>query len=392
MAQSALSRRTELTPLVPLRRGQAAVALTEGNRVRLLTGGAQAFPAMLAAIERAQREVWLESYIIAADGTGRAFLDALIAVARKGREVRLICDGVGSLGVPAAWFEELRRAGGRHLVYHPPLPWRSGWGLWRRDHRKTLIVDHGLGFVGGVNLADEYDQRTEAGRQWSDLHMQVEGPAAVSLAHLFARTWNRAMPRADRLTCPRIHEGSREGGVPVAVVGNRETRYRFLIRRTFLHVARRAQRSILVANPYFIPDGTVSRALRRAAAAGVDVRVVIPARSDIRIIDLACRAALPRLLAAGVRVAEWPGMMHAKAAVVDGMWASVGSYNLDRRALHFNLEVTANVYDAAFAGTVEESLRDHFAAADELSSERLRLRPWWERALSALAYRLRALL
>jgi cardiolipin synthase len=368
------------------------------NRATLLPGGADAFPAMLADIRAARREVLLESYILADDATGNGFLAALAEAAQRGCTARLICDGVGCLRLPAARLAEAERAGVQTLVYRPIAPWRRHWGWWRRDHRKTLVVDGQVGFLGGLNLADEYDDRRGVGPGWRDLHLRLEGPAAEALAQLFLRTWNAESPAARRM----VRHGRSPLGpvpaeprdaVPVEIVGNGVLRNRWRIRRSFLHAVKRSQRSVTIANPYFIPDRAVSRALIRAARRGVDVRVVVPARSDVLLCDLAARAVFPRLLRCGVRVAEWPhGMMHAKAAAVDGSWATVGSFNLDRRSLRYNLEVTANLFDGALAARIEGLLRADFAEAVPIDAEVFAARPLVERALEFGAYQLRALL
>jgi cardiolipin synthase len=374
----------------PLDYAASEATITLGNRVKLLLGGEEAYPAMLAAIAGARREVLLESYIIAPDETGRGFIDALVAAVGRGCDVRLIYDAVGSWSLPREWMVAFELAGGHALGYRPVAPWRRRWGLWRRNHRKVLVVDGQAGFVGGINLADEYDARTPAGRAWRDLHVRVEGPAVAQLGQLVMRTWNREVPRTHRTQWQRQEIAPFADGVPMAVVGNRETRHRLLIRQSFIYAVAQARRSILLANPYFLPDRQVARALRAAARRGVDVRVVVPAGSDVPLVDLAARHTFPRLLKAGIRIAEWPGMMHAKAAAVDGMWATVGSYNFDRRSLRFNLEVTANVFDPAFAATLEARLREDFQAARELRQEDLQGRSLWERFRSLLAYRLRA--
>jgi cardiolipin synthase len=367
--------------------------MTRGNATRLLPGGAEAFPNMLLAIAAAESEVLLESYTIADDATGRSFLDALAAAAQRGVDVRLICDAFGSLSLPSSRLDALEAAGVKTLVYRPLAPWRPHWGLVHRDHRKILVVDRKIGFCGGLNLADDYDERTQIGRYWRDLHLRVEGPAVHSFAALFVKTWNqhcpppRQMRAARTLTkvaaIPAVHAG----GVAVQVVGNRETRHRSLIRRSFLFAAKHARRSIWIANPYFIPDRAVSRALIRAVARGVEVRVLVPARSDVLLVDLAARHAFGALLAAGVRIAEWSlGMMHAKAAAVDGAWATVGSYNLDRRSLRYNLEVTANVFDRGFAEALERHVGADFTRSTELRADSFARRPWWQRLLSWTCY------
>jgi cardiolipin synthase len=365
------------------------------NRAELLSGGAEAFPQMLEAIAGARREVLLESYIIGDDPTGRAFLDALADAARRGCEVRLIGDGVGCLMLPDARLAELSRAGGHAVIYRPVAPWRPRWGLWRRDHRKILVVDGATGFLGGLNLADEYDERRDVGHGWRDLHLRLDGAAAEALAQLFLRTWNaECEPRY------RVSRHARFGraagleppeGIPVEIVGNSELRSRWRIRRCFLHAVKRATRTVSIANPYFIPDGAVVRALVRAVRRGCDVRVVVPARSDVLLCDLAARAVFPRLLRGGVRIAEWQhGMMHAKAAAVDERWATVGSYNLDRRSLAYNLEVTAHLLDAPMAARIERQLREDFDASVELDVNAVGNRPLLLRCFEFLAYQLRS--
>lgn len=382
----------------PLDYAVSRQGVTDGNAAQLLVGGAEAFPMMLQAIASARREVLLESYTIADDGTGRAFLDALGEAAARGVTVRLILDGFGSLALPSEHLESLEQLGGQALVYRPVARWRKRWGVLSRDHRKLLIVDGEVAFLGGCNLADDYDARTQVGRFWRDLHLRVSGPSVWALMRLFAQTWNRHSPpgrrfRTGRTASVPIISDEKPRGVPVQIVGNRETRHRSFIRRSFLHAVRHARRSIWIANPYFIPDRVVLRALTRAARRGVDVRVLVPARSDVRMCDWAGRATFARLLRAGVRIAEWSlGMMHAKAAAIDGRWATVGSYNLDHRSLRYNLEVTANVFDAGFAGTLEAQLQADFTRSYEIELERFRRRPLWQWLLSWACYQLRSVL
>lgn len=351
---------------------------------------------MLAAIAAAEREVLLESYILADDATGRGFIDALVAAAARGALVRLIVDGVGTLGrLPAARLAAAERAGVGVLVYRPVAPWRRRWGLWRRDHRKLLAVDGRLGFLGGLNLADEYDDRCHNPRPWRDLHLSVEGPAVGELVRLFTGTWNAEVEPHARLAPPSLRSphppaGPEVGGAAVQVIGSRFWPRGGLIRRSFLRAVHSANHRVLIANAYFIPDRGIVRALKEAVGRGAQVKVVIPYRSDVLLVDLATRAMLGPLLRAGVRVAEWPhGMMHSKAASVDGAWATVGSFNLDHRSLRHNLEVTANVFDPQAAAAVEARLEEDFSCATEIQVEALLRRPLSSRLLSWLAYQVR---
>jgi len=368
-----------------------------GNQVRLLSGGEAAFPAMLAAIDGARAEVLLESYIFAQDETGERFMTALAGAAGRGALVRVIVDAVGTIGrLSSSRIVQLEQSGVRVLVYRPLAPWRRRPGLWRRDHRKLLAVDGRVGFVGGLNIADEYNEGRVQARPWRDLHVRIEGPAVLELVRLFVGTWNAESGPSDRLIppslrAPRPTPDPAEVGSPVQIVGTRFWPRGGLMRRSFLHAVRRSTTTVAIANPYFVPDRSMMRALTDAAARGVDVRVVIPRRSDVLAIDLAARSMVAPLLRAGVRVAEWPaGMIHEKAAAVDGCWATVGSFNLDHRSLRYNLEVTANLFDGAVASAVQDRILSDFSASVAIDAETLARRPLLARVLSWLLYRLRA--
>jgi len=218
----------------------------------------------------------------------------------------------------------------------------------------------------------------------------------LELVRLFVGTWNAESGPSDRLIppslrAPRPTPDPAEVGSPVQIVGTRFWPRGGLMRRSFLHAVRRSTTTVAIANPYFVPDRSMMRALTDAAARGVDVRVVIPRRSDVLAIDLAARSMVAPLLRAGVRVAEWPaGMIHEKAAAVDGCWATVGSFNLDHRSLRYNLEITANVFDARFAADLEARIAEDFSVSSEIDLPSLRRRSFWWWLAGWLAYRLRS--
>ena len=353
-----------------------------GHALRLLRSGVEAYPAMLEAIALARRHVHLETYILRADETGRKFADALCERAAAGVRVRLMFDAFGSLGLDDAFVNRLRAAGVRVLSYRPVAPWRPRWGLWRRNHRKTLIVDGVVGFAGGINLADEY-----AGGGWHDLHVRIEGPAVATLDAIFRATWGSA---GDEPIAADDARAAATGTSLATVIANEDLRSRFEIRRAYIHAIRRARGTIRILNAYFIPDARVRRALRRAARRGVDVRVVVPAIPDIRVAQWASRHLFGRLLRAGVRIFEWTGpMMHAKAAVVDGAWCAIGSYNLDYRSLLHDLEVIVAALDREFAGHVLDDVERGLAGCREVTLDVWRKRPPLDRLLEWCAYRLR---
>ncbi|HEX3905435.1 MAG TPA: phospholipase D-like domain-containing protein [Polyangia bacterium] len=367
-----------------------ARALIAGNAVKLLRNGAEAFPAWLAAIDDATRRVSLEMYIFSDDGIGRQFAEALGRAAQRGVEVRLLYDYVGCRETPAAFFQRMRGFGVHVVGYHKYRFWRPRlWSLMRRNHRKTLVCDGGLAFTGGINISNEWVSLAEGGGGWLDAAFAVEGPAAARIEATFLRTWNRRAPKRMRLDPDRLAPPAVAGGVSVAVVSNRELRDRFVIRRAALHAIRESRARVLVANPYFVPDRGVLRALQNAARRGVDVRLLVPLASDSRVLDFATRSVFPPLLAASARIFRSQVVTHTKALMVDDAFVSIGSYNFDHRSLAYNLELVVNVVDTATATEVGTMLVSDMAASEELTREAFARRSWLERIFERLAYSLR---
>jgi cardiolipin synthase len=385
------------------------------ERVRLLVDGGEAYPEMLAAIEGARQTVDLETYMIRADRAGTRFRDALAGAAGRGAHVRLLYDYIGSLGLPDRFVRPLIRAGVAVAVYHPLVITRPSWAMNRRDHRKNLVVDGQVAFTGGLNIADEYDAPPELGG-WRDTHLRIEGAApAGRIEELFEYGWQLAAPYGERGPAARqlasgmrrrlgrpLGPGARRrglevsdalwarGGVAVRIIGNREFRRRQDIRRAYLYAIQNAQRYVLIENAYFIPDRRVRRALARAAARRALVAVVLSRNSDVTTAAYASRSLYSELLASGVRLFEWPlGMMHAKTAVIDDAWATVGSYNFDHRSLLHQLESVAVVADPVFARRLRDQMFADLAKCREITLMEHESRPWRQMLLESAAYLVR---
>jgi cardiolipin synthase len=361
-----------------------------GNRVTPLIDGAEAFPAMLRAIAAAQRSVCLETYILEDDSTGIRFAAALIERAAAGVAVRLLYDAVGGFGVAEAYVDALRTAGVQVVVFHPIAPWRARWSLARRNHRKILVVDDEVGFTGGLNISDDYAPAADGGRGWRDTHCELRGPIVADLARSFRRSWLHAGGKEYQASPPADAIDPTAGPSLVRLLDNTQRRRRRRIRRAYLSAINAAERQILLANAYFLPDRGVRAALRRAVARGVEVRVICPGRSDVRLIELASLLVFRRLARAGVTVLRWRGiMLHCKTAVIDAAWSTIGSYNLDYISLLFNLEATVEVLDEQHGALMVQQFEKDAGHSDRFDEATWQALPWWRKAGAWLAFQIR---
>ncbi len=364
--------------------------LTMGNAVRLLRNGAQAFPVWLDAIDAARERVSMEMYIFNDDRVGRRVADALCGAARRGVVVRLLYDFIGCRHAPPEFFANMRRAGVHTIVYHPYRLWRPRfWTLVRRNHRKTLVVDGRLAFVGGINVSEDWLPASEGGADWHDVALEVRGPAVLDIERTFLRTWNWRAKRRLRFRRRTMHRPARVGDVALAVIANGELVDRFSIRRAALHAIRNSRERAYLVSPYFMPDVGFMQALARAAARGVDVRILVPLASDAALVDWAARATFSRLLKAGIRIFQHSPMVHSKALLVDHGFTSIGSYNFDHRSLVYNLELMVNTLDPTCNEELAVMLEEEMTEGIEIRWDDIRRRSWLTRLLERLAYSLR---
>ncbi|HMJ13260.1 MAG TPA: phospholipase D-like domain-containing protein [Polyangiaceae bacterium] len=385
----------ELVQAVPRRLRKVQERFVEGNRVTLLRDAVQAFPAMLEAIAGARRQVLLEMYWFDSDRAGRRFTKALLEARGRGLEVALIYDSLGSWEADPAMFSELKQAGVHVIEFNPMMPWKRRFRLARlslRDHRKILVVDGEKGFTGGVNLADVWLPEEEEGQGWRDDMICVQGPAVGGLMNLFQRTWRRE-GGAPLTALPRVSGSGRLGDQRVQVLGEHYALRRREITSAYLLNIYRARSRVWITNSYFVPDPTVTRALKRAARRGVDVRVILPAFSDVEIVRHASRAMWGGLLRSGVRIFEfYRSILHSKSAVIDGTWSTIGSFNMDYRSLRANLEVNVAVQDTGFGTVMEESFRRDLEHCREVDAHEFKFRPLGNRLLETILYRFRKFL
>lgn len=347
----------------------------DGNRVHLLTDLEDKVGRMVEAIRRARLGVFVEMYIFDQDEVGREIAEALKERARSGVPVRVIYDSLGSRETEDAFFKDMRRAGVELLEYHPVHLLAPGRiTLRRRNHRKLLLVDGRTAYVGSMNFTR--GQPPSAGPAFLDATVEIEGPVALDLVRMFGRTWKKEKgrnPVRRRFPEPPAFPD----GIPVAAFGSERWRSRRSAGRSFLRAVSRSRRRVWISNAYLVPTGRFLRAFAGAAARGVDVRIVVPAEPDVPAIYHATRAYFDPLLRAGVRLFERRrAVLHAKTAVIDGVWGTVGSYNLDHLSLFHNLELTIIAIDRGFAREMEADFEGHLAESTEV-----RLNSWSRRGL-----------
>ena len=375
---------------------------TGPSEVQLLRTGAEFFPALLNAIEGAQREVHLETYIFSFEGAGLAVAQALLRAAERGVDVRLVVDGAGTGELPAPWAQHFAQAG-VHCHVYDPLSFLGLWQLryWRRLHRKLCVVDERLAFCGGINLLDDYHDDKVKGRLPAprlDYAVRVSGQLVPVIHDAMRRLWGRleAMAELRSRDMRRAFDALRELDLdpepsrrgPVQLVLRDNVRHRSRIERTYRKAIGSARQDILIACAFFFPGNRLRRALMLAARRGVRVRLLLQGHYEYFFPYHAARHLYGHLLAAGVEIYEYhASFLHAKVAVIDGHWATVGSSNLDPLSLLLAREANIVVRDAAFAHTLADSLQQAMAqGATAVDPQAYANRPWWQRSVDALGY------
>ena len=367
--------------------------LVLGNKVTLLQDGTQTYAAMFAAIAQATDHINLESYIIEDDAIGRQFADLLLTSQARGVQVNIIYDSVGGFNTPKAFFERLRAGGIAVLEFNPvnPLTGKAPWLLNNRDHRKILVVDGRTAFIGGINISGVYASGSllhpsgeEALRQgakapivWRDTDLQIEGPVVAELQKLFMSTWDKqrgkALPARNYLP-----ELKAQGSDIVRSIGSSYDDPFSLMYLTLISAIGNAEKQVYLTHAYFVPDAQLLKALTDAAARGVDVRLILPSRTDSNLVFHAGRSHYSHLLEAGVKLYErQDALLHAKTAVIDGVWSTVGSSNLDWRSSMDNDEINAVILGRDFAQKMQVMFE-----ADLKASKAIDLPTWQHRALS----------
>ena len=354
-----------------------------GDSVTVFFYGEDLYQEMLRAIGQAKKRIFFETFIWKDDEVGRAFKDALTEAAGRGVEVYVVYDAFANLVVPA----EFKRFGHRvHVVRYPVFA--AGWKFYDprrygRDHHKILCIDDDLAFVGGYNVGAPY------ARHWRDTQIAVRGPSAWHLRQPFVLSWNNHRGEEDPVL---FLEGSASWDPHIRAYRNAPRERLFPIRDMYLQALNRATDRIYLSHAYLVPDRDIRQALQRAAARGVDVRILVPRASNHPVMDWLSRRFFGEFLDSGVRLFLYDRMIHAKTATVDGAWSTMGTANIDRMSLVGNYEVNVEVFDRSLADDMEAAFFADCRQASELTIERWRRRGPGTRVLEGAVAPLRGLL
>lgn len=358
--------------------GRCKGKATEGNRVMLLNDGSEMFAALIAELHRARHSILMEYYAFDDDRIGRAISEVLMRKARAGVQVLLIYDLLGSWMPPHGVLRRLKRAGVKVRPFRSFSLCHPIDSLNIRNHRKVTLIDCRVAFVGGINIARRYLDGNELGR-WRDEHLRLEGEVVAELYDLFRRDWLHVGGLWPREVQPTRHVTT-EQPLSVQLIRSQTGATRRFIEQAIIALLEGAEHEVLLSTPYFVPPHTLLDAMCRAARRGVRVRLMIPARGDLRMVAWASERPLLRFLRAGGEVLQYEGgFLHTKMVAADGRVAMLGTANLDYRSLRTNWEVTALISDEKFALRVSESFCRDEEHCSPLSVEELRRAPWYQK-------------
>lgn len=360
--------------------------LVMGNKVTLLQDGKATYAAMFAAIRAAKDHINIETYIIEDDNIGREFSDLLLEQQARGVQVNMIHDSFGSINTPRAFFDRLTQGGIEVLEFNPinPLALKKGWQIDHRDHRKLLVVDGRIAFLGGINISSVYSSgsvpkgasKTPSGKvAWRDTDLRIEGPVVAELQKLFLDTWEKqkGKPLLPKDYLPVL---TARGADIVRGIGSTPDDPYSLIYLTLISAIGNAERQVHLTHAYFVPDPQLLEALTEAAGRGVDVVLILPSHTDSGATFHSGRSHYSVLLKAGVKIYERrDALLHSKTALIDGVWSSVGSTNLDWRSFLDNDEINAVVIGREFAGQMQAMFDKDRAVSDPILLEQWNRRP-----------------
>jgi cardiolipin synthase len=367
----------DLEVLENVLRRLTSIPFTRGNQVELLLDGEETYRVMLEAIASAVSYIYVQFYIVRNDSTSRNLCEALIEKARTGVQVYFLYDEIGSIELPDSFFEPMRQASINISGFKTTKGWKNRFQINFRNHRKLLVVDGNIGFIGGHNLGDEY-------LNYRDTSMRIKGPAVQQIQLTFLKDWFWAMGETPLNNKSVIPSEKADQAVAIVSTGPSDTNNNCsVLFSTLINIARQR---LWITSPYFVPDDVIVRALQAAALRGVDIRILLPRKADQKLVELASFTYYDDMTSCGVRLFRYRNrFMHQKVILIDERLAGIGTVNLDNRSLYLNFEATGLVADHGFAKRVETMLQEDLAWCKEVHCSHFDERPVWFRVAAKVA-------
>ncbi|HOJ85679.1 MAG: cardiolipin synthase B [Elusimicrobiota bacterium] len=353
--------------------------------IKLIDSGEMFFNTLFDIISNAKKSVLIEFYEIADDKIGEELKKLLIKKVKEKVTVRVIYDSIGSRLSSKKFFEELQTNGVRVIEYNPIKMFGSVRRWFRRDHRKIIVADFEKALTGGFNLSLDFAPYSMGGNNWKDFGVYFEGESVYDISLIFRETWVGAGGDFFEITLPEV-----KGDIPVSIAWEFGIRNIHSVRRNYKYAMDNAKNFIYITNAYFLPDGLIYRCLKRAVIRGVDVKIILPFKTDHPYVRIASLSIIRHLIKHGIKVYEWQKeVLHAKTAVIDGVWTSIGSHNLDHISLHYNLELNLNIYDETIGFKMKEIFENDLKNSCEMTLDYINSLPVSTKIMSQFIYILR---
>lgn len=373
--------------------GQAVIS--DNNYVDVFTDGEDKFTSLMADLRQAKEYIYIQYYIFRGDELGKQIMEILCQKAKEGLEVRLLTDGMGSMGEKKSFFQKLREAGGRVTVFYPPFVPYLNFRINFRNHRKLVVIDGDIGYVGGFNVGDEYLGKGKLG-YWRDTHLRIQGSAVDDMEMRFLLDWNYASPskirrdrfygrdRSEDTYIPAIRKipgaHPKFNHVVMQIVSSGPDSEWQNIRNGYLKLITEAEEKIYIETPYLVLDDVLLENLRIAALSGIDVRIIIPNKADHMMLDGANMSYVGDLLEAGARCYTYQnGFIHSKSIIVDDVLCSVGTANMDIRSFKLDFEVNAFIYNPELTAELTRCFMKDLELSQEITLEAYKRRSLWMR-------------
>jgi cardiolipin synthase len=348
------------------------------NHIEILNNGEEKFPVLLKELSNSRESIHLDYYIIKDDEIGTKILDLLCKKAREGVKVKLIYDDVGS-SISRKSLRNLRESGVEAYAYMPVLFSRLAYKANYRNHRKIVVIDNEIGFVGGINIKDKYINSGNHSLYWRDTHLLIKGESVIELQYVFVSDWYFVSGQKMDLNELRfLNRNQIQTQIPTSILGSEYGTKNQTIMEAYFGMITSARREILITSPYFIPDESLLNALKITSKSGVSIKIIIPEKPDIKTAYFASQTYLKGLIQSGVEIYYYTrGMMHSKTMIIDATVCTVGSTNFDQRSFSLNAEVNAFIIDETIAGELKNHFEEDLKDCYKLQLEELINRPWY---------------